>query len=195
MYKKFQKMHNMTMKKILYIILIFIVSVGVGYYYSSVWMNNKEEMSKTENNQIENKIVETISEEEKVLYSANFTIKKFYDECGHYKIQEAELPTELINLTQDEISNLYTGWNVEEFSKDNVVLFQEVNSICDEHYILKLGEKNIEIFHLENSGELKLFKTTNISKEYLAVEDIKNLEKGIYIYGIANLNSAIEDFE
>ena len=60
---------------------------------------------------------------------------------------------------------------------------------------MKLDDENVKVYHIESDEHLKLYKSTDISKEYLTSDDINNLEDGIYVYGIANLNSAIEDFE
>ena len=76
-----------------------------------------------------------------------------------------------------------------------MVLSQDVDGYCDEHYVLKLGDDNIEVYKLLEKNKTKLYKDTNISKEYLTTEDFNSLREGIYVYGIKNLNSAIEDFE
>ena len=67
--------------------------------------------------------------------------------------------------------------------------------MCDDHYALKLGEKNIEIYKMVEAEDFELIKETNISKEYLTKEDLEKLEEGIFVFGISNLNSALEDFE
>lgn len=184
------------MKRIVfYGILIFVFSIGIGYYFSILWKNGNG--GGIAYGDYSNEIIteETASVEEKISYNASFALKKYYGTCGHFKFQYAELPTELINLTKTELQDLYPDWKVEEFSSNNVVLSKNISDYCEEHYVLKLGDKNIEIYHLGTSGEPELYKTTNISKEYLTSTDINNLESGIYVYGVGNLNSAIEDFE
>ena len=184
------------MKRILfYSILIFVFSIGIGYYYSSLW--KKENISKVEKNEINilGNITETSSNEEKVSYNATFALKKYYSLCGHSKFNYVELPSEVINLTKSELQNLYPDWKIEEFNNNNIVLSQKIDKVCDEHYVLKLLDDTIDVYHIEGDKELKLYKTTDISKDYLTSEDINNLEEGIYVYGINNLNSAIEDFE
>jgi hypothetical protein len=181
-------------KIIFYGILIFIISILAGYFYSSLWKNNNEEISYENQIKLEN-IAETVSVEEKVSYNSSFALKKYYMGCGHLKTQYSELPIEIINLTENEVKDLYNEWNVEKFSSDEVVLSKDVDGICDEHYILKLGEDNIDVYNIDEEGETKLYKSTNISTDYLTSEDIQNLEEGITVYGISNLNSALEDFE
>lgn len=207
------------MKKIVfYGILIFIFSIGVGFVFSKLWVNQKlsdanlkvvgdelhflNESNKNileakdrEENSISNEVLEASAIEEKVLPTAEFAMKKVYNECGHFKFEYAELPQELINLTEEELEAYYKDWETEEFSPSKIILTKEINSLCDEHFIIKLGEKYVQVFHLEPDGNLVVYETTDISREYLPEEDIKKLEEGIYVFGEGKLNSVLEDFE
>ena len=183
------------MKRIIfYGFLIFVFSIGIGYYYSSLWKSqNPNFLAK---NEMKNEIIEKTSwNEEKLSYNASFGLKKNYKECGHSEFQYSELPKEFINMTKDDISKLYSNWNVEEFSSKNLVLSQDIEGYCDEHYVLKIGDDNIEVYKLMGKNKTKFYKDKNISKEYLTSEDLNNLREGIFVYGIKNLNSVIEDFE
>lgn len=182
------------MKKIfIYGLLIFICSIGIGYYYSSLW---KQEYRPKEAVLVnEDEIKETYIFEEKVAFDAELALKKYYNECGHCKVNQVELPKEFINLTEKEIEETYSEWRIEEFSDKEIILAQNIDSMCDEHYVLRLGENNVEIYQIEEFDDYKLIKTTNITREYLTDTDIINLEEGIFIFGTVNLNSALEDFE
>lgn len=181
-------------KIIIYGIIIFGLSIGIGFYYSNLWKANNISDS-NQNKNVQANVVQTISEDEKVSYNATFALKKYYKECGHFKFNYSELPKEIINLTKDELKKLYPDWNIEKFSKTEVVLSKDIDEMCDEHFVLRLGDENIDIYRNLNNGDEKLYKTTNISKDYLTDIDLQKLEEGIYVYGIGNLNSAIEDFE
>lgn len=195
------------MKKIVFFgILIFIVSVGVGYIYSSSFIdkdnfkekylhaNQVQEYSET--NSIELKTIEAVSEEKKVVPSTEFAIKKYYDECGHFKFEYEELPKELINLTKQEIDDYYNDeYEVEEFNNNTLILSKEINGLCDEHFVLKLEDENVEVYKMNTDGSYSLYKTTEISKEYLPAEDIEKLEEGLYVYGEGKINASLEDFE
>lgn len=180
-------------KNFIYGIIIFGFSIGIGFYYANLWKTNNPSMTYRKNNITDNTI-ETLAKTEKVSPNATFVLKKYYNECGHFKINYSELPKEIINLTKEEVEKLYSDWNLEKFSSNEIVLSKEFEENCDEHFILKLGEDNIEVYKDLNSGE-ELYKSTNISKDYLTSMDIEKLEEGIYVYGTCNLNSAIEDFE
>lgn len=208
------------MKKIVfYGILIFIFSIGVGFVFSKLWVNQKlsdanlkvvgdelhflnesnknivEAKDRDEENLISNEVLQASAIEEKILPTAEFAMKKVYNECGHFKFEYAELPQELVNLTEEELEAYYKDWEIEEFSPSKIILTKEINSLCDEHFIIKLGEKYVQVFHLELDGNLVVYETTDISREYLPEEDIKKLEEGIYVFGEGKLNSVLEDFE
>lgn len=213
-------------RTIFYGILIFIFSMGVGFLFSKMWVNQKMADANLKvvgdeiqylNSSITNQLslsnsnfslttnsanysnsldtISTASTEEKVSPNAEFALKKYYNECGHFKFEYAKLPEELVNLTKEEVEDFYDDWEVEEFSANKIVLVKEISSLCDEHFIIKLGEKYVQIFHLESDGNLVLYKTTDISRDYLPAEDIAKLEQGMYVFGEGKLNSIIEDFE
>lgn len=213
-------------RTIFYGILIFIFSMGVGFLFSKMWVNQKMADANLKvvgdeiqylNSSITNQLslsnsnfslttnsanfsnsldtISTASTEEKVSPNAEFALKKYYNECGHFKFEYAKLPEELVNLTKEEVEDFYDDWEVEEFSANKIVLVKEISSLCDEHFIIKLGEKYVQIFHLESDGNLVLYKTTDISRDYLPAEDISKLEQGMYVFGEGKLNSIIEDFE
>lgn len=191
-----------------YGILMFIFSIIIGYMYSRMWNNNKIAKEKivyqsdliqnvyTNNNVISNEqILQTISEEEKVSPTTKFAIKKYYNKCGHFSFDYVQLPIEIINLKKEEVANVFKDWNIEKFSKDEVVISQNIDEMCKEHFVIKLDNDFIKIYNKVSDDTLNLYLETDIYKQYLADEDIKRLENGISVYGKGKLNSILEDFE
>lgn len=196
MNKKLFIKHNTCMKRIIYYsILIFVFSCFIGFFYARIWKNNNEEVAKDNIISNANLVAETVSDEEKISFNSSFAIKKYYHECGHQEINYAELPIEFVNLTKSEIEELYPDWKVEEFSSNSIILSQEKDCMCNEHYVLKLDDDTVDVYHIEENGDESLYQDTNIYMDYLTNEDISNLKNGIYIYGKENISSVIEDFE
>lgn len=194
------------MKKIVLLgILIFIVSVGIGYMYSSYFIEKGElggEILETEQieeysgTNVELKTIEAVSEDKKVTPNTEFAIKKYYDECGHFEFEYEDLPKELINLNKQEIDDYYNDeFEVEEFNNNTLILSKEINGFCNEHFVLKLNDENIDVYKLNTDGSYSLYKATEISKEYLPAHDIQKLEEGLYVYGEGKINASLEDFE
>ena len=71
------------------------------------------------------------------------------------------------------------------------------NDMVDENtrYLIKDVNGYINIYYLDNFNEEILYKKTDISTEYLSVEDLDDLEIGIEVKGSKELNQLLEDFE
>lgn len=142
-----------------------------------------------------NEDVEVNSTTEKVSPNAFLIIKKKYNECGHTTEDDVEIPSEMVNKTQEEIEQMYKDFKVESFSSNEVVLYKEIDGKCNEHYNVKDENGKVVVYNTNEKGEEILYEETSISTEYLTKSDIENIKNGIEIYGKQNLNSFIEDFE
>ncbi len=187
-------------KEFLYIMVLIACVAGVIWGIVGLLNNNYSVQEAKKNDAIEeiyaNKTaVTTASEEKKVSPNSNFALKKYYDECSHFDYEEAELPTELVNLTKQEVEDYYADWEVEKFTEDDLVLSKEINGYCDQHFLIRLDEENVNVYQMGTLGELKEYKKTDISRDYLPEEDIESLEEGITVFGEGKLSSALEDFE
>ena len=195
------------MRKIVFLgILIFCVSIGIGFYFGRILINNKdkdyeevEQISEKSLNIISQNLViqEAVSRELKVRPNMEFGIKEYYDECGHFNFEYTELPKELVNMNRQEVEEHYNGnYEVEEFDENKLILAREINGMCTNHYVIKLGENDlIEVYKINTDTSYSLYETTDISKEFLPEDDIENLEEGIVVYGYGKVNSILEDYE
>ena len=192
-------------KYIFWGIVLFVISLCIGYFYGQRFFSGtalvEEKNIQSKDNIIKNNVdidtvIETNNVEVKILPSTNFGLRKKYKVCNHMSFEFVDLPVELVNKNREEVEKLYEEWDVEEFFENKVVLYKEVEGICEEHFFITVGEDFIEIYKFidENNNKV-LYYTTDISKEYLAKEDIIKLEKGITLFGKDKLNSVIEDFE
>ena len=190
------------MRKYIYLgIILFIVSLLIGYFYGNdmflgVDFEESNTVDKENNINLANEVLSTISRDIKVLPTTKLGLKRKHMGCNHISFEFVDLPKDLINKTEDEVSQLYKEWKIEEFFENKVILYKEVEGICDEHFYIGLGKEFIEIYRIIDEKQNKvLYKTTDVSKMYLTEEDIKKLEDGISIYGKDILSSVVEDFE
>lgn len=187
-------------------IIILIIGIGAGYY---IYVTNSktDEKTKTANettnkilnedvNSIKNEMtIETTSEEEKITPHTLLTLKKHYSDCGHTINEYVEMPSELVNLTQEGLEKEYTNWKVEKFTETEVILIKEEKGNCNEHYVLREKDGIIVVYKIQQDGQEVLEEETGISIEYLTETDLSEIKKGIYVYGKEKLNSVIEDYE
>ena len=133
-------------------VVIFMLGLSMGMYYGVVSddrevVEEKKPIDSVQdvvikNVQSENKkelelVEETISSEERVSPYAKMAIEKEFTKCGHTTVKVLDVPKELINLTEEEIAEKYSGWDVKEFSPDEFTLFRLIEANCDDHFVLK----------------------------------------------------------
>ena len=189
--------------KLKYWVLIIIISMGIGFVFAKVANSKKVSKTKSEltidnliiENKIEEDVLETSFEDDRIEPDTKLILKKKFIDCKHTISKEVELPGELINLSLEELKLKYPEWKIEEFDDDLVVLYKEVSGICTEHFIIKTGDDFIEVYSLDEKYDTKLYEITNTSIEYLTEDDLEKLEEGIYVYGLQELNSTLENFE
>jgi len=145
--------------------------------------------------EIQNEILQTNSETEKISPNAAITFKVTYQECGHTISKYQDIPEELVNLTEERLQEKYQDWEIEQFSDTLIVLAKQEKGNCGEHYMVRDRDGVVTIYEVLEDGTEKEYEVTDISTEYLTETDKINMEKGIQVNGKQNLNQLIEDFE
>ena len=92
----------------------------------------------------ENDMLETDSQEEKISPNCSFTIRTYYKGCGHITSQYNNIPEELVNKTEQELKEMYPEYMVETFKSNEIVVYQEKEGECGEHYLVKVYLKLIK---------------------------------------------------
>lgn len=139
--------------------------------------------------------VKANTQEEKTSPNCSLIIKNYFSECGHTKSEYNNLPQVLVNLTKDEIQEKYPQYMIERFATNEVVLYQENEGQCGEHYIVKDKEGQVAIYQVLEDGTQKELEITGLTTEYLPETDKINMKNGIKVNGRSELNQLIEDFE
>lgn len=184
------------------IILIVLVGIYVGYRMVESPEENNSNSSVVQNQMIMNTIqnteissLEVSAEQEKTTPNTLIIYKTYYTKCQHYIQEYKDIDASLVNCTEAEIKEKCRGWKIEKFSKEEIELSKEIEAFCNQHYKLKLENKAIVIYHVDENGVETEYEQTGITTEYLTEEDILKLTTGIYIYGRETLTSTIEDYE
>lgn len=135
------------------------------------------------------------SAQEKVSANALLILKKYFKTCEHTVNEYVELPKELVNMTKEDVQSKYPEWEVIGFESGKITLYKEFDDECGEHFKLKIEDGKVIIYKVNKNGTESLYEKTNISSEYLTETDLINMQDGLEIYGLEELNKIIEDFE
>lgn len=146
-----------------------------------------EEQSKEE--------IEANSNEEKVSPNALLILKRYYKECNHTINEYIDIPQNLVNKTQEDVIKEYPNWEIQKYSSTEIILYKEFESTCGQHFILRSNNEKIIIYKVNENNEEEIYQETEISTDYLTETDKIEIEKGIRVNGVEELNQLIEDFE
>lgn len=147
--------------------------------------------------QQENDAQEVNSSEDKISSNSALILKKYYKECGHTINEYAEMLPELVNMTEEEVSDKFHEWELISFNTREVTLFKEFEGTCGEHYSLREGDGNVIVYKVLPDGTEQVYEKTGIGTEFLPETDLIEMrsENGIQVYSNEELNKVLEDFE
>lgn len=200
------------MNKVIVTMIAIIVVMGAIFTAVAIFNpNHGEEAEKIETEVAEEEIlddctdeyegleyentIKTNTQEEKTSPNCSLITKIYYERCGHTTSQYSNLPQDLVNLTKDEIQERYQEYEIESFTSNEVILYQEKEGECGEHYTVKDKDGFITVYQILEDGSEKEIEITGVSTEYLPETDQINMKHGIQINGKQALNQLIEDFE
>lgn len=146
-------------------------------------------------NELYSNVIETNFKEEKTSPNCIIVLKVYYEVCEHLIETRKNIEQAQINLTEEELKEKFSDWEIQKFTSNEIVLYKEVNEFCNEHFLLKEEGGYISIYKLDENENEILFQTTEIPTEYLAEEDLSQIRSGIKVYTQKELNKTLEDFE
>ena len=159
----------------------------------AIFNSNDNDDVSNKNNERE---IETINTEDKIGVNTDFVVETLYTMCGHTIIEKVEIDKSVINLTYQDIVNMYRGYDVVKFDSSNVLLKNTVNEYCKEHFLIKEEDNKIGLYSILADNNLEHIRWLDISIDMLRQNDrymFKNA--GVTIYGKENLYKFLEDFD
>lgn len=190
---------------------VFVLGVSIGSYLGMETTEARKEVKEEKNvivpvqdvvirNVQEEKknpkplVIETLVEETKLSPYAKMIIDKKFTKCGHSTVEIIDVPLELINMTELEVSKKYENWEIRVFNSEEVSLYREISANCDDHFVIKEKDGFLAIYNNVTEGTMNLKEITDIDVASLPSGDVASLKEGIYVYGQDELSSLIEDF-
>lgn len=142
-----------------------------------------------------NIIATSSAENDKISPNAVMIQKRYYKKCDHLLKEIIDVPESLVNRSEEDLKEAYVGWKLEGFSPTEIVLYQEIDSICKEHYLVKEHNGVIGIYTLDEYDQETLQEDTEIVTQYLPEEDLAELKIGVKLVGTTSLYNFLENYE
>ncbi len=177
-------------------LLIFLASIGIGYFYLNT-RNDQKNSSYIETNIIANEPEYISTEQTEDMVSPNAEIMRtiYFNKCGHTETEIENVEKDMVNLNEDQLKEKFDDWEINYFSDKKISIYQEKDEYCPEHYIIGESEGLVNIYKLDKNGEDELYETTNIFLDYLPEADQEKIRDGIEVIGTKNLNSVLENYD
>lgn len=140
-------------------------------------------------------VTTSVKDEEKTSPNCVFEFRTYYSKCEHTITEREEIPYTMVNKTKEDLESIYKTWNIITFNNKEVIFAKEVNSECEEHYLVKDLNGYISIYNINENDKETLLSTTEITTNYLPQEDKEKLKEGIRVDTNEKLNKLLEDYE
>lgn len=181
-------------------IALFAIGVLIGVYFykegqvqdSNVSNRQLAEELKSNN---ENEAISTSAEEEKLSPNCTIIERQYFKGCDHLIKNIKDIPEELINSTKEQVEEKYNGWTLDSFSNNEVIVSQEKDGYCGQHYVIREHNGVLGIYTLNEDKTEEFKEDTEIATRYLPDEDIEKLKEGIKAIGDDQLHRVLGDFE
>lgn len=196
------------MKKFTFILYIFsiiilgLIGAWIGAYVYKINSIGKLEtpiLEGMENKNLEYELSLVTNENETIVSpNAVIVIKRNYNDCGHVLKEFKQIDNKYVNMNEKEFETEFLKDNenfvIENFSSKEIVVSEDVDGNCDQHYLLQADNGVVMIYKYNDKGEKEEYKKTNIALEYLTETDKMDLEEGIEVVGESELSSRLEDY-
>ena len=178
-------------------IVFFIMSFYLGYQLMDLSIENKQVVEEQNYNDSEG--IEIVREENRISPNTIVEERINYMECGHI-ISSSELAqNDIVNLTRSEyeeyLKSTNTNLRLVSFSNQKIVVFDERDHLCQEHFIIGEQNSNIAIFNIDENGDKVLYKSfTDYPISILIDIDQDKLKEGIRVDSEEELSEILENF-
>lgn len=195
----FMKKHNLIL-----VILFATVLILTSFIYGYKITKNKDGKENnnalmTEEQQKDSSELEILREDERI--SPNTFIEKsiHYKDCNHNIIKLNDADDEIINMTESQYKKYmkenYSNIKIVDFSSERIILQEERNHMCPNHYIVSESEGKIAIYRIDENGEKYLDKVFNdYPISLLKKIDQDKLMEGIVVDSEEELSNVLENF-
>lgn len=179
--------------------ILFLLSFVFGYQLMHKKLNQKE-ISKSETNLVgPYEDIEIIKEENKISPNTFIEERIHYKTCDHIITEINPAEDEVINLDRKEYEEYlrtnYSNLRLISFSTTKIVVWEERNHLCKNHYVIGEEEGKIAIFKVDDNGDRILEKVFEDYPLTLLINiDQDKIKNGIIVDSEDELSEILENF-
>lgn len=184
-----------------FMLLLFTIGVFLGFGY------NENEIASNSYVDTTDEVIESVEDDEVYIYSENTnetveTNADIYEDIMvnityNYLLCHEEIIESFIeyNTTMETLKEEYIDFDIISETEDTIYLQKDINTNCPNHFLLKILNDYVVIYQVVTEDEINIYKNTEIHINTLRDEIKDELYEGIYIDGLQELYSIIEEID
>lgn len=181
----------------LFCFILFLTSFGIGYYLTSIRHSGNVVEQNTDIHNTEDMAI--LQEVERITPNTFIEIRIHYKECKHNITKLNQKDNNIVNMTEEEyrayLKENYPNVKLISFSSREIILEEEKNHLCPNHYIIGEHEGKVAIFKIDENGERYLEKVfVDYPITLLKEIDQDKLREGIVVNTEEELSDVLENF-
>lgn len=177
---------------------LFFISFVYGYKMMGRKPNDNPQISKGDLHDSDLDLA-ILKEEERISPNVYIEKKTHYKACNHNITKLNELDEKIVNMTEKEyreyMEENFPNVKIISFSLNRIILREERDHLCPNHYIIGESEGKIAIYRIDDNGDKvldRVFKDYPIS--LLKQIDQNKLIEGIRVDSDEELSDVLENF-
>lgn len=134
----------------------------------------------------------------KVTPTTDFTQKITYLKCGDEETFHSKPADNLVGLTAAQVQKVYTGWTMDKFDTQEVVISLKVDSYCREHannMFIGVKDGYVAVYYGRPGPRAIVREVTKIPVQQLSAEDIEELKRGMVVKSREELLRTLEGMQ
>ena len=131
---------------------------------------------------------------ERIVPSTLMVYEYVYKDGGIQETTQDNSPYFLLDKTEEEISDMFSDWEIVSFTSEKVVLRKTLEEKSGQYYILGIQDGCIAVFYSEPVNGSKLKEVTSTPVSALSAEEQIRLREGINVDGKEELMRLLEDY-
>jgi hypothetical protein len=121
-------------------------------------------------------------------------LEYLYSDGSDSKTQEQSMPEFLRGKSEEDFMQSFTGWKVQDFGEEKVVLERLIPRKIRQKYKISVVDGYVAVFYDEGIDGSKLKEVTDMPISSLPKEEGQRLTEGIEVIGEESLINILQDF-
>jgi hypothetical protein len=134
----------------------------------------------------------------KISPSTDVVQRILYTKCNDEEVTHTKPAENLIGLNYQQVQKVYTGWNIDKFDTEEVVLTLHTDGFCQEHtnnMFIGVKDGYVAVFCGKPGDKAILKEITTLPIAKITPQDLEELQRGLVVESREQLLRTLEGMQ